>query len=806
VTGPDPAWKPGARVTALLAVVSIVLLVFFDVIFRGRVLFDRDTHTLLWGQWTAFTHVVRGGAWPVWNPFIGFGQPLLANPGTQVLYPLTWLNLLLSPPDYVDLYAVVHLLLAGAGMLWLARTLRFSWTSATVTATAWMLSGPLLSAVDLWQHFAGAAWMPWVVAGAARTLAHPSGGRILGWALLQSAQVLTGSLDLVVLTAVPQVGLLILRLDWWHPLNRANGRRLAACALAATLTVAWTAALWVPAVDLLGRTARVELPGWLRMAWSVDLLDLVQLAIPLFPQDLPLSDEVRALLYGGREPLLTSLYLGIPALALALAAVASSRRRLALAAAATVAFSLTLALGRNALLYFWAMEAVPQLALLRYPVKATLLTAFAFSLLVGLGLETWRSGELTRQGGRWLAGAMGTLGVATLLVVAWARSAADSLMGSSETYPAIPGALEGVLAVATWSGSTALIAGGLILLAGRAAPSRRARLVGALGFLALLDLLVAHRSLNPTVDRAFVANTPDVVKILRADGARRIYTFDYEMRPAGTEHLGPEHLPALRRLPPVWRSLVTSQAYPFSSPRWALRGSFDLDVVGLDSRQRRSLRLLAIAVERQPPDFLRLLRVGGVDHVVAQHRKGLGLLEPIATIPHPTVGNIYAYRVPGTLSPVSFVTGTRIESGLEGYKTLLDPAFDPETTIVLAEGEPREPTDGIGGRVSLTSERADQLAVRIEADLAGFLLVTEGFDTGWRATVDGHEAPMLRANKAFRAVPVPAGSHQVEMIYRPPAVRRALVISGSSIVLTLAVVLLVAWSRRRRAHPRGEAG
>jgi uncharacterized membrane protein YfhO len=49
-------------------------------------------------------------------------------------------------------------------------------------------------------------------------------------------------------------------------------------------------------------------------------------------------------------------------------------------------------------------------------------------------------------------------------------------------------------------------------------------------------------------------------------------------------------------------------------------------------------------------------------------------------------------------------------------------------------------------------------------------VVTEGYDPGWRAWVDGGPAPVWRANAIFRAVAVREGDHVVEMRYRPPSV------------------------------------
>ena len=59
---------------------------------------------------------VPSGSWPLWDPFTGFGQPILANPDAQDLYPLTWLNLLMSPATYYTDFAVSHLVYTGLGM------------------------------------------------------------------------------------------------------------------------------------------------------------------------------------------------------------------------------------------------------------------------------------------------------------------------------------------------------------------------------------------------------------------------------------------------------------------------------------------------------------------------------------------------------------------------------------------------------------------------------------------------------------------------------------------------------------------
>ena len=69
------------------------------------------------------------------------------------------------------------------------------------------------------------------------------------------------------------------------------------------------------------------------------------------------------------------------------------------------------------------------------------------------------------------------------------------------------------------------------------------------------------------------------------------------------------------------------------------------------------------------------------------------------------------------------------------------------------------------------------------------LVVTEAFDEGWSADVDGRPAAVLRANGLFRAVRLGPGEHQVRFRYRPwPVLAGAL---ASTVGAVAAVALAV---------------
>ena len=68
--------------------------------------------------------------WPLWNPWVGFGAPLLADASFQLAYPPTWLALLLRPAVQFKVADDRPRLLAALGALRARAAARPGWTAA----------------------------------------------------------------------------------------------------------------------------------------------------------------------------------------------------------------------------------------------------------------------------------------------------------------------------------------------------------------------------------------------------------------------------------------------------------------------------------------------------------------------------------------------------------------------------------------------------------------------------------------------------------------------------------------------------
>jgi Bacterial membrane protein YfhO len=134
-------------------------------------------------------------------------------------------------------------------------------------------------------------------------------------------------------------------------------------------------------------------------------------------------------------------------------------------------------------------------------------------------------------------------------------------------------------------------------------------------------------------------------------------------------------------------------------------------------------------------------------------------------------------------------------------RRLAEPDFEPRQTVLLAPVEDARTLEGDGsipGSAELAVNEAEQLRIPTRAAAPSYLVISDSWYPGWRATVDGLDVPILRANVLFRAVEVPVGEHLVELTYQPTSFRLGAALSAVSLLVGL-VLWAVAGLRRGSA-------
>jgi hypothetical protein len=98
------------------------------------------------------------------------------------------------------------------------------------------------------------------------------------------------------------------------------------------------------------------------------------------------------------------------------------------------------------------------------------------------------------------------------------------------------------------------------------------------------------------------------------------------------------------------------------------------------------------------------------------------------------------------------------------------------------------------GSAEPTGWMPERRELRVRSERGGRFMLVEQFFPGWTATVDGRPVEIERCGRAFQAVSVPPGEHQVSFEFRPRTLRLGAIVS----VLAWAGLALVAFTRRER--------
>ena len=730
---------------------------------------------------------LAAGRVPFWNPYAHEGEFMVPS-----FYPLDLLHLLDASPQFVSWLLTLHFPLAALGAYALGRARGMSPLGAFTCSAVYAVGGFALSTLNLYVFLQALALAPFVVLTCER--AATRGGRWIAGA----AFALAVSLTTLALEIVGQALLLVTLLALWRDAH-ATEPGPGAGAAASRLGVAFALGIGLAGVPValtlgvLPETQRgtgfaADEAGGL----ALPPLALFQFLVPNLFGALarPIETWWGSAVFRDGTPYFLSIYLGVLVLALAIAGAAQAPRRERIVLAGAAGLGAWLALGPTGGLWM-LLHDLPLANAFRTPSKALYIVHLAAALLAGRGADRLAAGR-----GWALFSVVSAIGlVVTGAIAAASWLAADHIAGLLQLEAAAREELAAIL-----PGDAARCAAIALLGAGLALAVMRMRLrpqlaATLLALVVAVDLARAGAGLNRQA-------SPLIFTLLPGLAAERLHDLG-----GGRVFAVPV---SFSRNFLTW--LNTRQTDSDQSMTYAMRQQMEpfnnlpyrVETAGSQDRTRLTPLLTSLGWAgydtRDVTRFLPLLRHAAVSRILS-----------FDSLEHPelrlrravTVGltglTLYVYEMVQPWPRVLIACRAHRASGrLEAARAPHAANWDPERDVAFEDALAPHGTACAAGRVRAVSLLQDEERYDVDSDGSGWLVVRSTHARGWRATVDGQPAPLLRADGRHRAVAVPAGRHVVAFRYEPPWLWPGVVLT----ILSFAAVLWILAFRRNRA-PKG---
>lgn len=732
-------------------------------------------------DWLA-SEVKRTGSIPLWNPELFGGMPFVGAMHGDIFYPTAWLRLLIPTATAMNLGFIAHYVLAGLFAYLLLRRLRVSWAGAVTGGLAYQLSGVIGSYVSPGHDgkLFVTALLPLALIGLLMGMRER---RVEGYGLL----ALTVGLALVSPHAqmtyylLIAAGIFALYLAFGEPVpGRPVERRMADLAMALGAVVLGFGVGMIqimPFFEYLPYSPRAE--GYHGFEGSTSFA-IPWTHVPEFLFANFVGKTPDGTYWGPNGLKLHSEYLGLPVLALAMLGAADrQRRRLVLWIGGLGLLFLLIALGASTPFYRVWWSVMPFVKQTRAPGMALYVVALVLAMLAGFGVDRLLAGEGHRLRTIWIGvGAAAALLAAAGVVGAVAESLAQGIQ----------------LAQGRATAETARAAAASI------------RVGGVLSGAALLGLgllaLVHSRRRWPVAVLAL-----GVPLVVGADLWRNAAGFwTWSDPPRGALYGGDSLTAALTETPRPFRVLNLPGAYPGSS----LMAYRVPQILGYHGNELHAFdALMGGRNQWRNLGSPKLWDLYAVRFVFASTQERLPDSLPgfnrwsgsVTTAAGNTIV-VFERAEPTAYAWVAAV-GLKIDDS-SAVAGVLDPRLDQRSLVLLAEDSPVE-TPGIetlpapsavAARVTRWEPGKMTVVLETPPPADGYLVVAENWYLGWRATVDGAPAPVLRANVAQIAVPLPEGAREVQLTFVSESYRRGRLITVLSLVAVLGLVVAPRVRRR----------
>jgi hypothetical protein len=813
---------------------------YFPQLVQGRQYFISD-HTYFFEPFAEF--IAQGWAsqrLPLWNPYIYCGSPQLANPSPGIFYLPNILFGFFPYSKALALILLFHQLVAYLGGYYLSRLMRFSGTASCFVGLTVALSGYFFSLPANYTLPATFAWGMLAFYGL-YSIKRSYGEKIAGTISGANQLVYLGYVALsalfvhfMLMAGRPEIYVpFFVIFAFLIAITIARGRR------SALPVVVWQIVAIVLGV-LLSMVMLLPVAEWTRLSprstgldfnqifnWSSNWYDYLGLLLNQPLGDLQQPHTTFGGLVASRAayyPFLPSAYIGPVAIALVFYGLCDRtfKPRFLIFAAALVA--VLLAMGKYGPLSLLVLKVVPFFTVLRYPVKLLIFVILFLAILAGRGLHALEEGQRSVVARNlnltlWLTG---------IAIGALFYFAAPALHGLAPLYPA-------AFYVALSKPIAAMSSIGLLVTAFISWPNLKiekgsfslvilAALVGSLA-------VPAFQCKQKTASNDYFNKNGFLVQ--------RLKSYNQQLKPGLNGAVLPPRVITVYfdplKMPPSYektKKFAAGEAY-MSYCREMLLPNTSLNVgqpitFGYESAETKDFRSTymktlhassidrAGATDKELAKFLKLTSTAYVaSHIIGSGKKGpVRLLNPqfFKVLEEDETHNLRLYQVIDSL-PRAYVASSwqRAEQKKildEITKADVSDCFRQSGTFVEADtrlenkaeierpeaavspGElPLPQNESAGGKseVKILQDNPEHVALSVQCEKEGLMVLCDRFYPGWYATIDSVPATIYRANGFMKSVYLAKGSHLVEFDYRPDSLRYGFYLAAFALVSLLII-------------------
>jgi hypothetical protein len=766
-----------------LIIVALVVIFFFEFIFCGkaylspellnsdplfRAEYHQSRHNFQTGDIMGYTYPrevmyneqVKSGHLPLWNPRIFSGMPMGIDARNGVFYPFhIFFSRFWGPQAAHGLLIMIHFLIAGLAMFFLALDYECSPRASLAASLIWMFSGMNTAWMEWTEFISMVAYFPLIFLFFRKSLREKNSyyaavaGLLLGLSLLYAHFQL--SLYFLIFAGCYGLYLSATKEAAWRELLCTSGIMLAMGAGISAIQMG-------PTFELLGSVHRTEFT-WQEIVksysvpfWSMPLLLICPdmfgnpaLGIHFFLRGTVYYEEI-------------CCYAGILALPFLIAGLSSRGKETRFYSAAIL---LCLFFASATWLYYPLFRFVPFFNKI-IPGRIVIIMLFSIAILASKGFDEYERGTLSRRAMAWALGSLFTFYLLFFLATVLLHSEPGLFIPLLKKgvahiqYPFVHRsgeafyieylqAVQGYYSPGNiWLFLPALLLGpgALLLMLERKLKIPRGISASLLLVIMACDLILFGLKFNPVVER----------RPLEA--------------PAALKWLGTKEKPF--------------RVLNLASPSTAnLVGAFGFDTVGgFMPLYPKRYQLLMSRIET---GFVRDSRVifGNLVSLRDYRSPALDMLND-------------RYIIMGRESKVEDGNLDKVYDGevriyenrksmprawlVAHYEVLKADAILDKVTgrgfkardIVYLETEPAFPEDlpGDGAQADLAEFKYyayDHVALKVRTSARALLVLSDNHFPGWHVQVDGREGAIYCADYTLRAVPLGRGSHTVRFSFRP---------------------------------------